>query len=389
MKPRLLIRLVIRLVNRLLIRPVLVSLLAALVLLLVPCAGAQQLCDRSGEGARLARAGANFLVPVASAGCDRAGVNSGDPRGAGAQSVREISTREIPAREIPTRAELLRRIDVYEAGVRDAESAHASDVTVAVVYGRLASLYSDAAMYSRAEMALEHAIFLLHRSAEGSGELAEDINYLGLLHLQMGDLRQAEREELEALRRRQALGASVEIARSWNALAELYFRRGKYAMARDFGQRAIDEFSADKQANVIDQISSRLNLGMVLCYMKECPSAVPLLKEAIGIARTAFRPDDFPLGEGMFLLGFAYWKSGDMSDASDYMGRGTATMKGQLGWGHPTYLNALLQYAKFLRENKRREDAEVVERQIRQTEAVVDVRSLPTRNGADGIAGLR
>jgi tetratricopeptide (TPR) repeat protein len=205
----------------------------------------------------------------------------------------------------------------------------------------------------------------------------------------MGDLRQAEREELEALRLRQALGGELEIARSWNALAELYFRRHKYAMARDFGQRAIDEFSADKRADVIDRISSRLNLGMILCYMKECPSAVPLLKEAIGIANTAFRPDDFPLGEGMFLLGFAYWKSGDVTDASDYMQRGTATMKGQLGWGHPTYMNALAQYAKFLRENKRGEDAEVVERQIRQAEAVVDVRSIPTRNGADGVAGLR
>jgi tetratricopeptide (TPR) repeat protein len=244
-------------------------------------------------------------------------------------------------------------------------------------------------MLSRAETALEHAIFLLHRSAEGSSQLAEDINYLGLLHLQMGDLRQAEREVLEALRLRQALGGELEIARSWNSLAELYFRRHKYAMARDSAQRAMDEFSADKRADVIDRISSRLNLGMILCYMKEGPSAVPLLKEAIGIANTAFRPDDFPLGEGMFLLGFAYWKSGDVTDASDYMQRGTATMKGQLGWGHPTYMNALALYAKFLRENKRGQDAEVVERQIRQTEAVVDVRSIPTRNGADGVAGLR
>jgi hypothetical protein len=182
MKPRLVISVVIPLVNRLLIRPVLVLLLAPLVLLLVPRAGGQQLCDRSGGGAGPARGDANFLVPIASAGCDKAGVNSGGPRGVGPQSVREIptkaiSTRAIPTGEIPTRAELLRRIDVYEAAARDAESVHASDVTVAKVYGRLASLYSDAAMYPRAEMALEHAIFLLHRSAEGSGELAEDINF--------------------------------------------------------------------------------------------------------------------------------------------------------------------------------------------------------------------
>jgi hypothetical protein len=100
------------------------------------------------------------------------------------------------------------------------------------------------------------------------------------------------------------------------------------------------------------------------------------------------RPDDFPIGFGEFLLGYAYWKSGDRLSADEYMKRGTVQMSTQLGWGHPVYLNALVHYDKFLRESRRMEDANVVERRIRQAEAVVDVHALQSRAGMGNIAGL-
>jgi hypothetical protein len=77
-----------------------------------------------------------------------------------------------------------------------------------------------------------------------------------------------------------------------------------------------------------------------------------------------------------------------MDLASKYMEHGTGIMKEQLGWGHPTYLNALMQYARFLREDRRVEDAEAVERQIRLADAVVDVHSIQTGNGSVGLVGL-
>jgi hypothetical protein len=291
--------------------------------------------------------------------------------------------------EIPTRAVLLQRISVYEAAAKEAEAAGASDDTVAKVYAQLASFYEEAGMYSQSEVALGHAVTLLRRNAESSSQLATNINYLGMLHAEMGKMREAEREELEALRLRQNAGDSLEIARSWNALSAFYFKERKYAPSRDLAQRALDEFSRDKQADVIDRISSRLNLSLALCYMKECPSAIPVLKDTIAISKIAFKPTDFPVGEGEFLLGFAYWKSGDVAGANEYMEEGTSMMKAQLGWGHPAYLNALGQYARFLRENRRVEDAEAIERQIRRAEGVVDVHSIQTRDGTDSLAGLR
>jgi tetratricopeptide (TPR) repeat protein len=278
---------------------------------------------------------------------------------------------------------------MYEAALKEAESSGAGNDAIAKVYARLASLYEEAGMYSQSEVALGHAVTLLRLNAESSSQLATNINYLGMLHAEMGKMREAEREELEALRLRQNAGDSLGIARSWNALSAFYFKERKYPSSRDLAQRALDEFSRDRQADVVDRISSRLNLSLALCYMKECPSAVPVLKDAIAISKIAFKPTDFPVGEGEFLLGFAYWKSGDVSGAREYMEEGTSMMKEQLGWGHPAYLSALGQYARFLRENGRVEDAETVERQIRRAEAVVDVHSVQTRDGADSLAGLR
>jgi hypothetical protein len=123
--------------------------------------------------------------------------------------------------------------------------------------------------------------------------------------------------------------------------------------------------------------------------MKDYPSAIPLLKDGIDIARTAFRPNDFPVGMGEYLLGLAYWRSGNLFDAGKHMEQGTTIMKEQLGWGHPAYLNALKQYALFLRKSQRSDDAKAVERQIQLAEAVVDVHSIQTRTGVDALAGLR
>ena len=355
---------------RLLIRP-------ALVLALTPCAIGQQICGEGGESIRPAPV--TVIVPVTEAGCGFVTSDADDPWGIGSQSVMEV----------PSRAETLRRIKVYEAAAREAESTHGSDALRAKIEARLASSYMDAGMYDQAEATLEHAVSLLRRNVDLAAQLAEVLNYLGMLHGEMGKLRQAEREELEALKIREGLSDRLEIARSWDALAGLYVAERKFAIARDYAQKAVDEFSVNQRADAIDRISSRFGLSLVMCSMKDCPSAIPLLKDSIDLAKTSFHKGDFPIGIGEFLLGYAYWRLGDVAGAAKYMEHGTALMKEQMGWGHPTYLNALEGYARFLRKNRRLDDAQAVERQIKQAEAVVDVRSLQTRKSQDALAGLR
>jgi len=284
--------------------------------------------------------------------------------------------------------EVTHRIALAEAGLRQAEFTHKSDAELATLYGQLGVMYEDVGQMVRAEAMLQHTVSLLRHAGEPNEDLAKAVSRLGNLHVVMGKLSAGKGEDMEALKLRQKLGDPLQIARSWSDLAALAIAQHKFANARDFAQKAITEFAANAQAEVIDRIAARYALSLALCYLKECPSAVPLLKDAIDDAK-ASQQVGFPTGLGDFLLGFAYWKSGDIFDAGQHMKEGTTVMGEQLGWSHPTYLSALKKYAQFLRENQQADVANVVEARIRQAEAVVDVHSIQTAQGMFGVGGLR
>jgi tetratricopeptide (TPR) repeat protein len=285
--------------------------------------------------------------------------------------------------------ELTRRIAVQEAIVRQAESAHATNIVLSKSYGRLGLLYEDAAQWKQSEAAMERAVTLLRSTSEPTEDLAWALSQLGNLHILMGKLRESEKEHQEALKLRQSLGDQLQIARSLDDLSALFLSQNKFEKARDFGQQAMAEFVANGRATALDRISARFTLSRALCSIKDCASAIPLLKAALDEAKATLRPDAFPVGLGHFLLGYAYWKSGDMSRANEYMEQGTILINAQLGWGHPAYLKALQCYATFLHENRNVEAANVVERRIRQAEAVVDVHSLQNGQGSFGFTGLK
>ncbi len=284
---------------------------------------------------------------------------------------------------------LMRRIALAEAAVRQAEAAHESNVVLSRTYMQLGLWCQSAAQWGRSEAALGHAVSLLRQSFEPGADLAAAISQLASLHLMMGKLRETEREEEEALRLRQDIGDPLQIARSRNDLAILYLAKQKYEKARDLSRQAEAEFVKNGRANVLDRITARLTLAEALCDLKDCTSAISLLKAAVDESKATLHPDDFPVGVGNFLLGYAYWKSGNMSEAEEYMKQGTDQMNIQLGWGHPAYLRALTFYAQFLHENRQVEAANVVERRIRQAESVVDVHSIQTAQGMFGVGGLR
>jgi tetratricopeptide (TPR) repeat protein len=282
---------------------------------------------------------------------------------------------------------LMRRVAVEEAAVRRAEAAHETNVVLSKTYLQLGLWYQNAAQWEQSEAALDHAVSLLRHTSEPGADLATAISQLASLHVMMRKFRESEREELEALRLRQDIGDPLQIARSRNELAILYLAKQKYEKARDLARQAEAEFVRNGRADVLDRVTARVTLGEALCNLNDCPSAIPLLKVALDEAKATLHPDDFPVGLSTFLLGYAYWKSGNMAGAAEYMERGTVQMSAQLGWGHPAYLRALQWYAQFLHENRNVEAANVVERQIRQAEAVVDVHSLQNGQGVLGFAG--
>jgi tetratricopeptide (TPR) repeat protein len=282
---------------------------------------------------------------------------------------------------------LMERIALDEAAVRRSEAAHVGKAELSKAYEQLGLLYEDLAAWERSEAALEHAISLL--GPEPNEDLAVALSDLGNLHIMMGKMRESEKEELEALRVRLDLGDRLQIARSWNDLAVLNLKKQKFEKAIDFARRAEAEFVANEKASALDRVSVRLALAEALCSLKDCASTIPMLKATLQEVMATLQGQELLVGFSNFLLGYAYWKSGEMSLAGEYLERGTTLMSVRLGWGHPAYLKALAHYAQFLRENRRIEAAKVVERQIRQAQAVVDVHSLQTSQGMFSSSGLR
>jgi tetratricopeptide (TPR) repeat protein len=287
------------------------------------------------------------------------------------------------------RQKIFDRIVVLEAATRQAESANAGDLKLGRLYSQLGLFYENAAQWDRSEAALKRAVALFRHANEANGELAVALTQLGSMHVTIGKLRDGEREEQEALKLREVLNDRLQIARSWMDLAALSIAENKFGRAKDFAQKAVAELAGNERALPFDRIAARYALALALCLTGQCSSAIPLLKGAMDEAKADKQFGDIPICFGKFLLGYAYWKSGDMMDAGPYMQEGTVRMGELLGPGHPSYLAALKHYARYLREAKNVEAADVVERKIRQAEAVVDVHSLQTSQGTFGIVGLR
>jgi tetratricopeptide (TPR) repeat protein len=285
--------------------------------------------------------------------------------------------------------QLMRRIALEEAAVQRAESAAAGKVELSRVYVQLGLSYQDAAQWDRAETALKRAVFLARTPPVPSANLAAALSQLGSLHILMGKLRESEKEAREALELREGVGDRLQIARSQNNLAILFLTQKKFERARDSARQAEAEFDTNEKSEPVDRLTARFTLAQAFCHLKDCLAAIPVLKAALDDAKATLRPDDFPVGLSTFLLGYVYWKSGDMSEAAGYLEKGTTLMSTQLGWGHPAYLKVLRCYAQFLHENRQVEAADVVERRIRQSEAVVDVHSIQTTQGMFGFDGQR
>jgi tetratricopeptide (TPR) repeat protein len=290
-------------------------------------------------------------------------------------------------RGFPDKAELLRRIGLNEIAIQRTEAAHAGSAGRVEIYLRLGRLYEDAGMYLKSEDALERAVSLLETGPQD--RLAEAIGQLAGVHDLMGELREAEREQLEALRIRARVGDPLGTARTWNDLADLYLKQQRYKMAAKYAQRAMDVLGSRSEVAPEDRIAVRQTLAFALCRIRQCASAIPLLQDALELAKRHFGDDSLAVGVGYYLLGFASWQNGNRSDAAEWMERGTIRMKVDLGWGQAIYVNAMRQYARFLQEQGQFEAAMTAEREVKQAEAVVDARSITGRTAEVGAAVLR
>lgn len=275
------------------------------------------------------------------------------------------------------KAELLRRIDLYESAVHRPGISRIDDASVARVYSSLGNCYLDLAMYLKAEDAMQHAIALMRHGSQPA--LAEEIGQLAVLHLAMGDLKLAEKGQLEALSIREQIGDPVGLALSWNDLAGLYIRQRQFRKALDYARRAMPVLASNPAVQAADRIAIRQTLASALCGTQQCERAIPLLQQALALASDNFGADSLAVGVDSYLLGYTYWQNGQMDEAADWMQRGVERMKQDWDWGYTLYVNAVAQYAKFLHKRGQAESAALEDRELKHMTETIDARSFVGR----------
>ncbi len=278
------------------------------------------------------------------------------------------------------KAEVLRQINLREAEARSGEANHADPGRLAANYSSLAFLYMDAGMGLKAEDAFHRSIALLKDGPQD--RLADQMEQLGVLQTGMGELRQAEKAELQALEIRRSLRDPVAIALTEELIAGVYDVERKFTRARHYAQEAYDALVGRADVSVPNRIKVWHALGFTLTGLHDCDRGIDVLKEALEMARNSAGWGDASVAYSEYALGFGYWHCSDQENAAVWLQRGTTDMKAEFGWSHATYVYAMKQYALFLRHFGRTDDAVSVEAVVRQAESVVDASTLTDRSEA-------
>lgn len=304
-----------------------------------------------------------------------------------AVSAQTPTTLPPPALGPLDRQELLRRIGIYEDEAREAGAAHASHETLAGIYRNLGNLYGDVGMYPTAEASSRRAIEWMKDGPQD--QLAEEINHLSALHILMGKMREAEKDEMQALAICEKMGDPVGVALTWTHLSTLYYKEGQMKKSLEYAEKAYSVLADLKGLKASDRLGVLESVTFALCANHQCTQAIPIMKDAVAQAQTAYGEDSLSAGLASYVLGYVYWQCGDKTDAAEWMARGIKRMKVDLGWGHPLYVNAMAQYAKLLREAGQREEASNAENEVHRMQSVVDARTMTPRGDAFLSSGVQ
>jgi hypothetical protein len=283
--------------------------------------------------------------------------------------------------------ELMRLIAQYEAGVRNAEATHADHAHLALMYEDLANLYEEAALGLKAEDAMKRALVFLKEGPQT--ELANEFAQLATLYVAMNNMRAAEKNEMQHLRLRESIGDPVGVALAWNDLAGINNDERKFKDAAAYAQKAYPVLAGSTAVSLDVRVAVRQELGYALTGIRECTRGIPILQDAAELARSAFGPKDLRTGYAEYILGFGYWHCSDRQNAGVWLERGTTLLKADYGWDQAIYVNAMRQYARFLRESGQRAAAVSAEAVVHQSEAAVDAQSLAGRSDAFRSAGSK
>lgn len=242
-----------------------------------------------------------------------------------------------------------------------------SDQNNGAAWWKLALEYQDAARFHEAEQAYRKAIELLIQGDPLM--LANAMDCMGTMYVQMGRYTDAESLERKALALREERQDSLGVGLSWMHLAMLALGKHENTDGEAYAELAVERLVTETRENAAtpeQKMTALTYLALARCAAHECKDAMEPLNQAMTIAERSYSEDSFPVSYIRFFQGYADWKCGNESGAAKLMKSGTEGMEAQLGWAHPTFVSAMRQYAGFLAKTRRNvEAAEVREKLAR------------------------
>lgn len=263
-----------------------------------------------------------------------------------------------------------------------------------VVWLHLAVLYQDAARYKDAEHAFREAVGLL--KGKDRTMYAGAMDQMGTMYVELGKFAKAALLEQKALAIRQQGNDEIGIGVSYMHLSLIAYGEHDLSSAETDAEMAVSLLSpehADETrasgATPEEQMGALVDLSLIRCAAGKCAATVADINRALRLAHAHYEANSVPVGTLDFLLGNAYWKSGNAKQAPELMKRGIDEMEPQLGWGHPTFIAALKQYRSVLAATGKTAEADEVAVQLARVERSSERRVTPGGNALLGVNALR
>ncbi|HEY4358044.1 MAG TPA: tetratricopeptide repeat protein [Acidobacteriaceae bacterium] len=230
----------------------------------------------------------------------------------------------------------------------------------------LAVLDQDAGRYTAADAAYRRAAALLKPA--DSLAYATAIDRWGTMYAERGKYTEAESVEQEALGIRTAAKDLHGEGLSWMHLAMLALGRHELASASRYADMAVNRLVPEREhlgatgpATPEEKMTALVYISLVRFAQGNYRDAMPEIRLARTLAQESHGEGSFPDAFLEFLLGKAYWKTGDDARAEELMRAGVNGVESELGWGHATYVSMLQEYETFLKERGRMAEAAEIE----------------------------
>ena len=178
-----------------------------------------------------------------------------------------------------------------------------SDVINGGGWWKLAMLYQDAARFGDAERAYGKAMQLVKSS--DPVVLANVMDCMGTMYVQMGRFADGERAEREALEIRQEQKDALGIGLSWMHLAMLSMGKHQSSDAEMYAELAVERLAperAESAATSEQKMTALTYLALARCAAHQCKDAMAPVRRAMSNCGGELRGEELP--------GFVYPVSG-------------------------------------------------------------------------------